>query len=1622
MPNTEEARLSWAKTQLFKILPFVLPDFKNLSKEKQVKLTEALAEKPDVFAQVLAINVKDWDKFPVEKKKKIMSAIYSPEQIEELEKWPWFDPVFALSAPVGFGIKDIARQAIRAGAKAALKETGRTAGAVGSSLLAEVGTTAVAEPLEEKHPVLASILAPLVGVGVGVAAEKGTRALFKAAKKPVKPKLEEEVEKVEEILKPEIKESEILKEEPKAVKEPEIAEEAKLVEEPKVLEEKSKKVLKVEKGLVPDLEEITKGVKEAEEIVKAKPEIEPKVEKEIQAREQELEVEKLTKEDFDKALEEIKKITPSLEKQKLPEDLEIIEVQLTGSRARGEARPISDVDYFVYVNKNLNPWQESFLMHTLADKLSKKEVKLYTPDRAGIVDVKIVQPRHERWQVMQALKKGEPVSEEVLEYYPDLVEKYKFVKTEPEIKPGIKPETELKAGIKEKSLQEKEPWKMTKKEWEKAFGFPKISEKRAKEIDRMFYHGELWKVPLKDYLGFRFKEAGKKITFADLGVIGKSPVPTPKEIESAKEFHKGIVEQALKEGKPVPENVLKDYPDLAEKYKLVKVKSETKPEAELKAKIEEKYPPGKEPWRMTKEEFETNNMLKDKPHTLYHLSKAEIKGNKIVKGFASDSPLRCLINVPYAQEGTMYVLRYDPKKIIKSGPHEFAIRKPVEIVAKLPREYWRNPHKYFVEQALKEGKPVPEEVLKDYPDLVKKYKPALSEVKLYAGLPLDEVIKKGFETLNQLARITREKAAKKGLYRLADILGYGKEIRGKDIKGIKTWTAKLYNLEDIVRRYGDYYPEVKEIEYAMKWIREPQANRWAYAVDETIMKPLNKLSKESKEKVFRILYRESLTGKPDPNVKNLSSEEKNVYRRVRKFLEIVWKDIKDSYKEALKKYIDAKPMSNEEKKILTEALKKADPKVVPDELKTKHAAFYRHLVRYAEMYPVPYYMPQRRTGGFMVKLIDPKTGEVIFAHDVETSAEAKRIAEAFEKGDYSVVEKWFKELGVPFDVKSIPKNVKVVAEEISRIPVEAGAEIPFSKIIAFLHTSAERAKKLPKEDVANFYMNLAEDIDNFLKSLGWSVHLIRRKNIPGFSLKLEDAEKRLRGYLYGYGLSKAKKQAMEHAYKAFYKLVHRKGYKPEGLIRELSDYLSYAFGTPEPREVRQLNRLIVLWFLGGRVKSALINATQNLTSGLAAYIHHKIPAKQLLIGLKKVFGKKGLSLEDRRALRKAIQEGWLDANIVDEMMNQWRGMNTIVDTVMLPFRYVETYVNRATHFIGAFDYFHKVKKMPFDEAYKKAIEVMLEGHFWASRYNRAPIERKSWGRLLTALQTFTFHYFRYAFNLARKKDWKALGWLLGSPMVLGGVVALPGGELVEEHVVKPLYRKLTGKELEIDLSKHPELKYGPLGYISPSLSISVGVGLSEDPMRIYGGVAQNILRQVKRSISLWKRGNKEGAIMELMPLAIRDIYRGIKGKAGLRTTFGEVVLDEEGRPVSLTGKEAFMMALGFKPMRIQKVFDMRALEREIQRRRNEILRKFGTSFSKAETAEDKRAVLRALIEYNKKIKEKAMEAGKKGDMIYYRYWNLMYITPEEVVRWAELNKRAEKGIRKEIQAFARQIM
>jgi len=422
----------------------------------------------------------------------------------------------------------------------------------------------------------------------------------------------------------------------------------------------------------------------------------------------------------------------------------------------------------------------------------------------------------------------------------------------------------------------------------------------------------------------------------------------------------------------------------------------------------------------------------------------------------------------------------------------------------------------------------------------------------------------------------------------------------------------------------------------------------------------------------------------------------------------IWNDIKASYQASLEKWLEAKNMPREHRRILFQALKEVNPDLIPKELRVAYPGFYRHLKRLSEMWPVPFYMPQKRTGRWKVNLIDPVENKVVFSADFQYRSEAEDFAEAIRRGDINKVKEWFKKLGVtpPEDIQNL-FAFKVKAEEIKRIPFEAGEGIDFSKTVAFLKNIAERASF---EDVrsADLWEALADDIDDFLKAMGWSGHLIHRKNIPGFSLKLEEAEKRLRGYLYGYGLSRAKKEAMEEAYGAFYRLGRRRPV-PTELVQYMHDYLDYVFGTPEGELSRRVARGLGLWYLGLRLKSIVVNATQNFTSGLAAYIHHRIPAKQLAVGYRKLFDRKALTLADKKALVKLIKSGQLDAKVWQESLNQWRKAGDWLEKTMLPFQLVETYWNRMSHFLGAFDYFHHKMRMPFDKAYQRALNVMLEG-------------------------------------------------------------------------------------------------------------------------------------------------------------------------------------------------------------------------------------------------------------------------------------------------------------------------
>ena len=137
----------------------------------------------------------------------------------------------------------------------------------------------------------------------------------------------------------------------------------------------------------------------------------------------------------------------------------------------------------------------------------------------------------------------------------DSLNEYLFGTTQPSVQtPLTKP---LSATVESAKVGEKakEPWEMTKRDFENYYD-PKKGTTSTEEITQR--HSDLF-----DKLDSETKK-----------VIGK-----PDNFDPG--YHEGIVKQALSEGKPVPAEVLKDYPELGEKVEATGLDALTKHQSEL---------------------------------------------------------------------------------------------------------------------------------------------------------------------------------------------------------------------------------------------------------------------------------------------------------------------------------------------------------------------------------------------------------------------------------------------------------------------------------------------------------------------------------------------------------------------------------------------------------------------------------------------------------------------------------------------------------------------------------------------------------------------------------------------------------------------------------------------------------------------------------------------------------------------------------------------------------------------------------------------------------------------------------------------------------------------------------
>lgn len=1272
------------------------------------------------------------------------------------------------------------------------------------------------------------------------------------------------------------------------------------------------------------------------------------------------------------------------------------------------------------------------------------------------------------------------------------------IEAEPE---ALKPKVRL---VTEAELKTKEPWKMTFEEYEKEYFRP------GSEYNEQVQ--DIWRTWQKQKL---LGQRGRELPFG---------IKSIKDLlnKVAKDYHRYEIERALKEGKPVPEGVLKDYPDLAEKYgkqikkmdidsliehyKFLEAQCQENPLPKIledkgkvfkqikgyfKSIVKDKAPDLPEEWANRIAALTANDATYLGREFAEQAVENEIKrvrrmlaeeAKKAEKEAVQEATKAPKVTEKEAYELPEYFMFLDEDaeeriKPVEGKVYPFEYRGEQFFAHKVGKE-WRVTHKGTgllvstgntkkeavdlamqnlnaatdeqfrkaiekgqrrLQEAIKAKRLIHKETVKNYRTLnIGDYVRAEYQGKTYEGEIISEPKRKGrfvfrmirtpdgkevampwtpkakyvklyvgidpFEVFKQFKQFAAELAHEHGLHKLADKLGYGKEIEVPDIR-----IEFLRFPQRIAEEFGKVYPEIKQaVDVQVK--REQQANKWASWVDRRVLSLLEKLPKNEKVSLYKLLYRESYTGKKasEAELASLSDNARTAYLRIRQALRKVWKDLWNERKQLLNEWLDNVRIREADKNLMKQALEREDLSILPDEVKKRYPAFVSHLKEIIEARGVPYYMPQSRVSQYVVRVYSPE-GKLVASLEVPTRSEAISVAKEINSGNVAKVKKWFDELGVDLPEGVSLEGLKAEPGQLTRTPAEATVGVEPSRLRAIFEAVAEGRLV----DRAELFKALADDLDTFLKSRGWSSHLIKRRNIPGFSIDPKDVEDRLARYLYGYGFAKTKREAAIKSYEAFYKLAMRKD-KPENLIRYMKQYLDYVFGDPENLHVRRLSRAISLYYLGYRVLSTLTNATQNFTSGLAAYIHHKIPPTYLVKAVKKL-ATKDLDKLEKRALAELIAKGEVDAQITREMLSTWRtkGLGSFIDAAMLPFRFVEGYVNRMTHFLGAFDYFLNVKKMPYEKAWDNALKVMHEGHFWASRYNRLPIQRGDWGRLLFALQTFTFHYFDLMYKYAKEGDKWALIWLAISPALLGGLTASP--EL--KSALDYLWQKKTGRKLDYDLSKGwlgRALQYGFLGYLSPSLSRSVGVGLpADDPSRMIGGAIQGMYKSFQRFMTLWKRGDRIGAIAELAPPAIRDIIRAARfAKRGVRTYKGLPVSSKGLKP---TKAETLLLALGLIPRRIQQAWDRRRISYEIQKQRNEVLQKLATQYWLAETPEEKRKAWDAFRKYRKLIIKRLRESTDKRDRLYYR---ALLISPNDLRQAIRKFKRSVIGVKKEAQLAA----
>ena len=659
------------------------------------------------------------------------------------------------------------------------------------------------------------------------------------------------------------------------------------------------------------------------------------------------------------------------------------------------------------------------------------------------------------------------------------------------------------------------------------------------------------------------------------------------------------------------------------------------------------------------------------------------------------------------------------------------------------------------------------------------------------------------------------------------------------------------------------------------------------------------------------------------------------------------------------------------------------------------------------------YFPHHRYGDYFIQGKDKK-GEVVYREHFD--ALHKRYARRHFENRLEALKKEY-----PDTVFDLDENTKLPDEAFGRVLDPEAME----QVI-----KAALSKVSDKEQADRIAEVLHESVADVMKSSGWGSHAIGRKNIPGFEKDdlfrvLYDYKSGLTGWLTKMESSKDFAEALGK--------INAKAHPQEWSYT--SQYVKDMLrnGDRVDRTVGTIKSAAFAWYLGGNIKTAVLNLTQNVIVGVPrlqmdveggarAYIDGA--QKQIVNQYARRFtGDKGKGLSEEEA--RLIQDLYGDALITDAYMEEVRGQvmggpasrvwNKFMKVMGYPMSVAERF-NRGSLALAAFRAARDGKmkaaarkrygveggKATYEQAKAFAEEIVRDSHFVYGKTNAPELLRSSTaGRGLGA--AFTFKTFTanllglwsWALRTQGREGRIMVAKGLASTIALGGLVSTPF-----YATVMALVQAVSGddddwteairKQLPQNTMLRDIVCYGLPAGAGVNLGGSLKMELALTGGMQKGGTPKEVLTEglgdiigipwdmfVERPskvMEAMRADNYWRAVEEVVPTAVSNGMKAWRlATEGQKTLKGRDINDpgEQGAR-KLSSGEAFGKLLGFQPVSATRSYDAYTASKHSDSGRADKADEVATIMVKALDAGDSAEMVRArkvLKDWNLKMEE-----------------------------------------------------